>query len=320
MSRMAVLIITLAVSGKLPAQSADAWRDSTYRITREVRSVRDSISKTDPGIEEIARRPGLLVSASPKHRAIATEVLARFDSARRHWFGEAMPGVSGFRIILRSGDTWSYGRRAGSPQSLTIAGLPDTGAAPRATPMVLQEQLGNAEKAARGFLFEYAGMMMGSTDDAVRRWLPAGLLLNLPDESRREQAMYALVTGDGKAQRHCVRGDAGACAYALGLRPTTNPEAGGQYYALARADLLLSALEQGGQGGWERLGARQSGTIEERLAEAAGMPADSLLIRWRDGLLALQPDRGPLDVSTAAALLGWSALVLAAGLGIARWV
>jgi hypothetical protein len=50
------------------------------------------------------------------------------------------------------------------------------------------------------------------------------------------------------------------------------------------------------------------------------MPADSMLLRWRDGLLALQPDRGPLDVSSAGLILGWSMLILAAGLAIARWV
>jgi hypothetical protein len=320
MSSRGALIALLALSGRGSAQDAGAWRDSTYRLTREVRSVRDSISEADPGVKEIARRSGLVVSATTDARAIAAEVLARFDSARRHWFGTLLPDAHGFRIILRRGDTWSFGSRIGAPQSLTIAGLPDTGTAPRATPMVSREQLSDAEGSARTFLFEYGGLMMRAAADSVQRWLPTGLLLNLPEESRREQAMYALVTGNGKAQRACVRGDSGACAYSLGLRQWPDSNAGAQYYTLTRADLLLTALELGGPGAWERLGASQHATIEARLAAAAGMPTDSLLVRWRDGLLALQPNRSPLTLSTAAVLLGWTILVLAAGLGIARWV
>lgn len=318
MSRIAVLITMLAVARELPAQSADAWRDSTYRLTRAVRSVRDSIRDIDAGVEEIARRSGLVVSAARIPRTIATDVLARFDSARQHWFGTALPDANGFEITLRRWDSRSFGSRVGNPQSLTIAGLPDTGSAPRSMQMVSNGRLSNSEEATRSFLFEYGGLMMRTAPEWLLRWLPSGLLLDLTDESRREQTMYALVTGNGKAQRDCVRGDPGACAYAMGLRSTTDPDAGGQFYPLARADFLLTGLELGGAGAWERLGG--DGTIEEHLARASGTPADSLLIRWRDGLLALRPERSPLDVPTAAVLLGWSALVLAAGLGIARWV
>ena len=132
--------------------------------------------------------------------------------------------------------------------------------------------------------------------------------------------MYSLVTGVGKAQRQCVRGDPEACAHALGLRRSSDPDAGGEYYPLVRADLVLAALEQGGEGAWARLIAEEGGSVEQRLAAAAGLPADSMLLRWRKGLLALQPDRGPLDLPAAGLILGWSALILAAGLGLTRWV
>jgi hypothetical protein len=131
--------------------------------------------------------------------------------------------------------------------------------------------------------------------------------------------MYSLVTGVGKAQRACVQGDAAGCAHALGIRRSGDPDAGGEYYPLVRADLLLAALEQGGEGAWSRLIGNAGASVEQRLAAAAGIPVDTLLLRWRDGLLALQPDRGPLDLSSAGLILGWSAVILAAGLGIARW-
>ena len=317
MSKAAVLMM-VALSGELSAQSAQAWRDSTYRLTQQARSVRDSIKDADAGVKDIARRSGLVISASEKPASIAQDVLAGFDSLRQHWFGTALPDPNGFSIVIRGGEGWSFGDRVGTPQSLTISGLPDTGSAPRALQMIPGERLADADKAIRILLFEYGGLMMRTAPEWLQRWLPSGLLLHLTDESRKEQAMYALVTGDGKAQRDCVHGDAGACAYAMGLRPSTDHDPGGQYYPLAQADLVLTALELGGAGAWERLGG--AGTIEASLARASGMPADSLLMRWRDGLLALRPDRGPLDASTAAVLLGWSALVLAAGLAIARWV
>ncbi|HJR36427.1 MAG TPA: hypothetical protein VJ817_15830 [Gemmatimonadales bacterium] len=318
MSRLGVGVLFLALAGPLAAQDAAAWRDSAYRLSAERQRVWDSLKQDDAEIEEIARRSGLVVSASSEYRAFAEEVLDRFDAARRRWFGAALPGPAGFRITLRQGESWSFGRQTSRPQSLSIAGVPDTGDV-RLAPFVPDANLGSPEKAAQRFLGEYGTLMMSSAPAAIRRWLRAGLLLDMGEDSRRERAMYSLVTGVGKAQRACVQGDATGCAHALGIRRSGDPDAGGEYYPLVRADMLLAALEQGGQGAWTRLMAA-GGAVEEGLAAAAGTPADSMLVRWRDGLLALQPDRGPLSLSAAGLILGWSALILAAGLAIARWV
>jgi hypothetical protein len=318
MSRLALGVSLLVSAGPGAAQDAAAWRDSAYRLSAERERVWDSLKQDDAEIEEIARRSGLVVLATSEYRALAQEVLDRFDAARRRWFGLALPGPAGFRITLRHGESWSFGRQTSRPQSLRIAGLPDTGDA-RLAPFVPDANLGSPEKAVQRFLGEYGSLMMASAPGAIRGWLRAGLLLELGADSRRQGAMYSLVTGAGRAQRQCVRGDAEACAHALGLRRSGDPEAGAEYYPLVRADLLLAALEQGGEGAWARLVADEGGSVEQNLAAAAGLPADSLLLRWRDGLLALQPDRGPLDLSAAGLILGWSVLILAAGLGIARW-
>jgi|GEM_PF-2297254 len=320
MSRPVLGILLLALAGPAAAQNAAAWRDSAYRLSTERQRVWDSLMQDFSEAEEIARRAGLVVSATTEYRAIAEDVLGRFDSARRRWFGPALPAAAGFRITLRSGESWSFGRRTSGPQSLSIAGIPDTDETFRLAPFVPDETLGSAEKAAQRLLGEYGALMMASAPAAIRGWLRAGSLTEFSVDSRREGAMYSLVTGVGKAQRDCVRGDSQSCAHALGIRRSGDPDAGDEYYPLVRADLLLAALEQGGEWAWTRLMAVESGTVEQALAAAAGMPADSLLLRWRDGLLALQPDRGPLDLSAAGLILGWSALILAAGLGIARWV
>lgn len=319
MSRLALGIFLLAHAGPAAAQDAAAWRDSAYRLSAERQRVWDSLKQDDAKLEEIARRAGLVVSATTEYRAFAEEVLDRFDALRRRWFGAALPGPAGFRITLRHGESWSFGRQTSRPQSLSIAGLPDSGDA-RLAPFVPDANLGSPEKAAQRFLGEYASLMMTSAPAAIRGWLRAGLLLDITESSRRERAMYSLVTGVGKAQRACVQGDAAGCAHALGIRRSGDPDAGGEYYPLVRADLLLTALEQGGAGAWTRLMAAGDGSVEQGLAAAAGIPADTMLLRWREGLLALQPDRGPLEVSSAGLILGWSALILAAGLAIARWV
>ena len=319
MSRLALGIFLLALAKPAAAQDAAAWRDSAYRLSAERERVWDSLKQDDSKLEEIARRAGLVVSATSEYRAFAVETLDRFDALRQRWFGAALPGPAGFRITLRQGESWSFGRQTSRPQSLSIAGLPDSGDV-RLAPFVPDANLGSPEKAAQRFLGEYGGLMMASAPAAIRGWLRAGLLLDMGEDSRRERALYTLVTGVGKAQRACVQGDAASCVHALGIRRSGDPDAGGEYYPLVRADLLLTALEQGGEGAWTRLIAAADGSVEQSLAAAAGMPADSMLLRWREGLLALQPDRGPLDVSSAGLILGWSALILAAGLGIARWV
>jgi len=320
MSRLGVsLALVLALPGAPAAQDAAAWRDSAYRLTAEIQRIRDSVQRADESIAEIARRRGLVVSASVKYQPIAVATLERFDSMRRRWFGEALPSRAGFRIVLRTGEPWRWRRPIESPQSISIAGLPDSGAATRFSPLVSSRTLSSPERAAAEMLSHYGNMMVGSAPPSIQRWLPAGPSLILKDTDRREQAMYALVTGDGNAQRACVMGDLAACAYVLGLREPRTPDPGGQYYPLARADLLLFALDQGGPGAWERLRDGPGDSAQELLAAAAGMPADSLIARWRHGLLAMRPDRGPITGIATFAFLAWSSIVLVAALGIAKW-
>src|SRR5688572_29776996 len=123
MSRLALGLSLLVFAGPATAQNAAAWRDSAYRLSAEMLRVRDSLKQDDSRTEEIARRSGLVVSATSDYREIAEDVLNRFDTARRRWFGSALPGPAGFRITLRRGESWSFGQRMGVPQSLRFTGL-----------------------------------------------------------------------------------------------------------------------------------------------------------------------------------------------------
>lgn len=307
----------LLLPAGVSSQAADAWRDSTIRLSQELRAVRDSIALADEHLVEVARRSNLVLAATGRYRSAGTEILAAFDSGRKRLFGDRLPTPDGFRIVLRhERQLGPYGEKE---EALSVSGLPDRAHAPRVTPVVPRRELQDAEGAARVLLFQYGQLMLAGTSAEVQRWLPSGLLLHLAEATRREEAMYALVTGIGPAQRGCVLGDLADCAYALGLRSSARGDAGGTYYPLARADLLLQALQLGGAGAWDRL-VSVDGSVEEQLAAAAAMPADSLVSSWRTGLLAIRPDHAPIDGAAVLLLLGWC---MAAGLvllGVARWV
>ena len=188
MSRLALGVLLLALAVPAAAQDAAAWRDSAYRLSAEAQRIRDSLNQDDSELEAVASRSGLIASATSQYRAFAEEVLARFDAGRRRWFGTALPAASGFRITLRSGESWSFGRRIRSTRGLIIAGIPDGNEAFRLAPYLPKETLGHPEKAVQRLLGEYGRLMMSSAHDSIRAWLPDGLLMEIGTDARRERA------------------------------------------------------------------------------------------------------------------------------------
>jgi hypothetical protein len=77
----------------------------------------------------------------------------------------------------------------------------------------------------------------------------------------------------------------------------------------SRASIVAEALTQGGEGAFPRLIADPGASIKERLAHAAGLPADTLVARWRVKVLesgpATQGDlfRSPFSLAFWLALL-----------------
>src|SRR5882672_2317747 len=108
-----------------------------------------------------------------------------------------------------------------------------------------------------------------------------------------------------------------ACTALLqSLRPGTLPS------PLARAARILlvrEALRAGGRDAYRRLVARPSEPIGERLASAAGMDIDSLVVRWRNDVRAARPK--PLDLPWWAgfAAIGWTAFFGLCALRSSRW-
>lgn len=310
-----ILLVATSVTARAAAQSGALWKDSALVLSRQARALRDSIFTGDSTVQEVARDGTLRLGATPTLRGTALSAFARLREARARWFGSALPSEEGFRILLNGAgeQVWSFGASPDQGQVLLV-GMPDTGKAPRTTRAVREHQLATA------LVDLFAELMWRSAGAHLVLWLDPAPPLSMPESERRYVAMYAFVTGYGRAQRDCVAGRLADCAYTLGLAPPTSADPGGAFAAFLRMDLLLTALEAGGPGAWERLRPAVGAPMAPALAAAANMPLDSLLSRWRRELLALRPDTRPVDGPGILLTLGWTAAVGLAALGIARWL
>ena len=81
---------------------------------------------------------------------------------------------------------------------------------------------------------------------------------------------------------------------------------------------MLEALRTGGERAYGGLG-RASGTVEQRLAAAAGVSGDSLITIWRAALIdaAGQPTAATLPIGLTAVF--WTLVFAALGLRSTRW-
>ena len=310
---LAALLLVAACSA-VRAQEAARWRDSARSLALQIRALRDSLLEGDSTVREVARRGDVAIGASAPLRGIAREALHQFLEASERWFGDARPAPAGFRILLRDISAFEGNRfRPDAIQTLILSGLPDSSGAARIERNVARSTL------AASLVDLYGELMFASAGPELVKWLELIPPLSMPEQERRYLAMYVLATGTGRAQRGCAAGVLTDCASALRLRQPARPEPGGAYALMAREDLLLTALELGGPGAWTRL-AQARGPIEGRLAAAAGMPADSLLARWRSGLLALRPLEKRITLAQVGSAMAWTALLLLGCVGAARWI
>lgn len=74
--------------------------------------------------------------------------------------------------------------------------------------------------------------------------------------------------------------------------------------------LMALALDAGGAGAFERLSADTMATVEQRLADAAGVPIDTLLSRWADVVASETPGSAAPDPAEALLALAWCLAVL----------
>ena len=85
--------------------------------------------------------------------------------------------------------------------------------------------------------------------------------------------------------------------------------------ATARVTFLREVLEAGGANAYERL-VTTDGSVRTRLTEAAGMPLDTVVGRWRARISESRPERMRLRPGLVVASLGWTGALL--GLALIR--
>ncbi|HEV8599793.1 MAG TPA: hypothetical protein VGQ69_10570 [Gemmatimonadales bacterium] len=314
-----VLLVSLAGKPVL-AQDSLKWRDSVVRLGLAVRALAESLRTGDSTVVEVSRRHGMVVRASRSIQAAGDLALERFLEAKRHWFGTALPSEGGFRILLRFSGEYSTRRDEGRvPEVLELAGMPDSVEATRVLRGVSRRQIGNADSASSVLLFEFGKLMLAKSSVELQKWLRDPLPLSLSERERKLPVLYAFVTGAGGSQRKCVAGSLMDCAYVLGLRQMVGADLGGSYPEFLRGDLLLTALEAGGEGAWERLRLAATKPVTDQLTAAAALPIDSLLAQWRASLLVLRPTDHSLTAQQAIVTAFWAITLMAGAIGVSRW-
>jgi hypothetical protein len=313
--RWGALALPLFLPIRAPAQSVNAWRDSVVRLAAQVRSLRDSLIRGDSNTVELAQRGQLVMSGSRDQRKAAVTALDQFADATGRWFGTAVPSSDGFRIVvdLRPPRLESIDDARRTPGTLVLTGLPDTGSSLRSSRNSVPANV------AATLIDQYTTSMFNQLPLRLQQWLGFAPPVNNTDHDRRNIAMYLLVTGTGKGQRACVRGDVEACAVTLAVRRSTDAAIGGPFATMLRADLLRAAIDIGGAGAWGRFRDAGSADVEPALVAAAGIPLDSLIVRWRAQLVGLRPNTSPVTAPRVMLAIGWTIVALAGALGAARW-
>jgi hypothetical protein len=119
------------------------------------------------------------------------------------------------------------------------------------------------------------------------------------------------------AWRGCMRGEDADCTQLIRSLPRSAiPQ---PLTSDARRLLAHVALQIGGRGAYGRLLADSSGTTGTRLAAAAGVSLDSLLVRWHADVVAARPIAVTLPRWGVPAALGWILLLAGCGLRSSRW-
>ena len=114
----------------------------------------------------------------------------------------------------------------------------------------------------------------------------------------------------------CVEGNADACTALLRRLPARSLE---PPLRTGPRALMELALDLGGAGAYDRLMESPNRPIVERLAAAAGVSQDSLLMRWHARVLAARPRPVTLTAAGAWAAFGWVLALGALALQSTRW-
>lgn len=87
----------------------------------------------------------------------------------------------------------------------------------------------------------------------------------------------------------------------------------------SRHHLFRIAVLAGGSGAYTRLVAGPPRSMSDRIADAARMPIDSVVARWRNDVLAARPASPALSLLSAWTIVGWGIGIMLLALRFASW-
>ncbi len=169
----------------------------------------------------------------------------------------------------------------------------------------------SARACFRGSVQDCRAALGISGDDPVLEWLDAADRRHYVDASLKylpiPQARYD----------RCAGGDDDECVALMRLAPNQRPSP--PLSVMARLLLLAFALDAGGPNAFPRLLEHSGRPMDARLAAASGLPVDSLVVRWRNNVLATHPNTVAADARAAWGAVVWSVLFAIAALRSTRW-
>ena len=156
---------------------------------------------------------------------------------------------------------------------------------------------------------------LDDSDSSYLRWYAS------PAERRavliRSFADYFNRPATAATWRECTRGDDADCVQLLRTLPRGSfpPPLGTDAHRL----LAHLALRIGGRDAYGSLLADSSVALSQRLAAAAGVGLDTLLVQWRAEVLAARPAAVTVPPWGVPAAVGWILLLVGCGLRSSRW-
>jgi len=156
---------------------------------------------------------------------------------------------------------------------------------------------------------------LGDSDSSFLEWYAS------PEERRallvRSFADYFNRPATAATWRECTGGNDTGCVQLLRMLPhgSIPPPLGTDAHRL----LAHVALRIGGRDAYGRLLADSSSALRERLAAAAVVPLDTLVLRWRADVLAARPAVVTLPRWGVPVALGWILLLGGCALRSSRW-
>jgi len=324
---------------------------STWREAQRLADVADSLERVraTAGSDTIAVG-GLRIIVNPSPLPLR-------EAAERAWpvidslYGSAAEDLPRYPYIFRAVDPdsgvrravlhvgvevpWDLDLRAMSMVLLTTVTPPDFDAA-------LADWLGAALRPALRPQDERAAVfvqLVTAPSEAVRNCFLGDIarckdVLQVGDSTGLLERLYAtpaereaLVTGSfgyyfasgatAPSLQRCRQHRDDACSALLqSLPPGSLP---GPLAPAARVLLVREALGAGGREAYRRLVATPSASIGDRLSSAAGIDLDSVVVRWRNDVLAARPRPLTLPWWAGFAAIGWTAFFGICALRSSRW-